>query len=175
MYPRLLGYILLLLAIVLIDVAFVTSLPFGLHHLHLVVIAIIFIYLLGDIRQAAWCAMGAGFLLEAFSFAGFGWHMFSLLAALSVATLLFQKVMTNRSLYSISVVTAAAILSCDLVLLAGGYVSADVPIVSWGSALGGEAVGLLYNIALALAVFYVSNSVTRQLHPGFLSGRSRAL
>lgn len=175
MYPRLLAHIFLLIAVAILDVAFVTTLPFDLHHIHLLVIALVFVFLLGNIRVAAWWALGGGLFLEAFSFGAFGWHLAALLISLAVIALLFQKVMTNRSLYSISVVTGAAIIAADLVSLLGDYLAGVSPIISWGSALAGEAIGLVYNIILALAVFYISNTVTRQLHPGFLTGRNRSI
>lgn len=174
MYRRFLFHAAALLLVGLFDIAFVTSLPFGLHHIHGLVIALVFVFLLGNVRLAAWWALAGGFLLEAFSFGAFGWHLLSLLVSLAVIALLFQKVMTNRSLYSISAISGAAVLACDLVLLIAAE-TGTTPVVSWGNALAGEALGLLYNIALALLVFYISNSLTRQLHPGFLSGRSRNL
>lgn len=168
MYLRALSHIILILLVSILDIAFISQLPAGLHHVHLLVIALIFVYLLGNVRYAVWWVLGGGMMFEVFSFNGFGWHLAALLLALGVIILLFQKVMTNRSLYSISVVAIFSVFFYDLVLLFRDYLSGEELISSWLAATGGELIGMLYNIALALLVFYLSNSLTKRLNPGFL-------
>ncbi len=163
--------ILLIIFVSLLDIAFVSQLPFGLHRLHLLPIALIFVFLLGNIRVAAWWAIGGGLLVEFFSFGAFGWKIAGLITALAIIYILFEKVITNRSLYSVSAVTAAAVLSYDLILLWQDY-SSGLLAVPFMQAIIGQLLGIVYTIVFALLVFYLTNTSSHRLHPAFLSKRS---
>lgn len=167
-YAAIAFHIVLIIIISLLDIAFVSQLPFGLHHLHILPVAILFIYLLGNLRLAAWWTLGGGLMFEFFAFGPFGWHIGALVAVLAVMYLLLEKVITNRSLYSISAISAVTVVTYDLVMLWRNYETGSLQ-GSFMSGLGGEVLASVYTIILALIVFYLSNASSRRLHPAFLS------
>lgn len=173
MYLKIVGYFFLIVLVSLLEVGFFSHLPFGLFRLHILPLAIIFAYLLGNLRLAGWWALGGGVFLELFSFEGFGWHIMALCVVTALVWFLFEKVTTNRSLYSIAFVSAASALIYDLIFLGQAIVQGDV-VPSFLNGLLGECLGLFYTVILALAIFYISNAVSRRLHPAFLSSSQRS-
>jgi hypothetical protein len=120
---------------------------------------------------AAWWAIGGGLVLECFSFENFGWLLLAALLVLFVIYLLFEKVITNRSLYSVCAVTAAAVVTFDATILFRDYLNNSLNPIFWTSVLG-QLIGIAYAIVTALIVFYISNAFSHRLHPAFLSKRS---
>ncbi len=167
MYGKAVSYGILIILVALLDIGFISSLPFGLHRIHALPIAVVFAILLSNVRGGAWWVLGGGLILEAFSFHSYGWYFLALFCVLGVASFLFEKVFTNRSLYSVSSVIAAAIFVYDLVLLVRDYSIAEPVRFSLGL-LGNEVFGILLNIILSLALFYLFNLASRRLRPVFL-------
>ena len=166
MYVKIVVNIILISLVTLFDIGFISQLPYGISRLSLLPVLILFIFLLGNIRWAAWWVIVGGFILELYNFGLYGFHFLGLLLALVVIVILFERVMTNRSLYSVSVVGAAATLSYDLVLFFKSYLENNNN--SWLLFLKLEIVNVLYGIAVALLLFYLLNLVSRRLRPVFL-------
>lgn len=166
MYLKIVANIICISLVTLFDVAFISQLPYGISRLSLLPVLIIFIFLLGNVRWAAWWVIVGGFILELYNFGLYGFHFLGLLLALVVIVILFERVMTNRSLYSVSVVGAAATFSYDLVLFFKSYLENKNN--SWLIFLKLEVVNVLYGIAFALLLFYLLNLVSRRLRPVFL-------
>lgn len=167
MYTKVIAYIVCIIGVTLLDIGGISGLPFGLHRLHLLPLAIVFAVLLGNIRGGAWWVLGGGLLMEAFGFNSYGWYFLALFIVLGIVYFLFEKVFTNRSLYSVSAVAVCAVLAYDLVMLVRDYTAAVPVQMSW-AAVGNEIIGLALNVVLAIALFYLSNAATRRLRPVFL-------
>ncbi len=163
------AHILLIILITLLDVAFVSNLPFGLYRVHLVIIALVFVLLLENVRLASWWILIAGFIFEIFSFKHFGAYLISLTLVAGALYLFLEKVVTNRSLYAVGLLAAVGALLYDLALLVYNYLFEEVSIESFGQFVAGEFWGLAANAVVAVAVFYLSSAVNRRLKPVFLT------
>jgi rod shape-determining protein MreD len=151
----------------LADIVFVGSLPLSLHSLHLVVLGIVFAALLANIRAAAWWALLGGLMFEIFSFRFFGSHLIILFLVLGLVYFLFERVMTNRSVYSLLMIAIGATILYDGLFLLFDYWSGVrlLPPSSLFKALG---LSLVVNAVAAIFIFYISNLATRRLRPVFL-------
>lgn len=168
-----LGQIFAIIAVAIIDIALIKSLPFGLAFFQTLPIALVFVYLLGNIRLALVWAIGGALLLEAFTFGSYGFHLIGLVASVAIISLLFKRIITNHSLYSVSVVAMASTLVYDISLLIKQ--SVDGLPITWGNFLENEGLTLLYSILLSLASFYIINNITRRLRPVFLAKKNYQL
>lgn len=163
-----------LIFLAVIDVAFVSQLPFGLYYLHTLPIALVFVFLLNKTRMAAWWVLGGGLILEVFNFGIYGFYLLGLLASLVVIILLFERIITNHSLYSVSVVAMASMLTFDIIKRIGQMFS-GVIVSSWGRFLEIEVIVLLYTLIISVIIFYMINTITRRLRPVFLAKKDYQL
>lgn len=167
-------HVLSLILLAAVDIAFVSQLPFGLYYLHTLPIALVFVFLLNKTRMAAWWVVGAGLILEVFNFGAYGLYLCGLLASLLVIVLLFERVITNHSLYSVSVVAMSSVLVFDFMTRLGKIFS-GLTVSSWGRFLEIEVIVLLYTLIISVTVFYMINTITRRLRPVFLAKKDYQL
>lgn len=168
-----LGQAAAIIILALFDISVVQSLPFGLAFFQVFPIALVFVFLLGNIRLAAGWAICGGILLEAFSFGTYGFYLIGLGACVGIISLLFERIITNHSLYSVSVVAMASTLVYDISLLIKQSID-GVPI-QWGAIVETEGLTLIYSIILSVAAFYIINNITRRLRPVFLAKKNYQL
>lgn len=170
MYRYLFINLLTAVLVAFLDAAFIGSLPFGLHRLHLLPLALIFVLLLSNIRLAAWWALSGGLVLELFSFRWFGSYLIIIFIILIVIQVLLEKVVTNRSIYSIIIISTIIIFIWDLAFLLIDYF-ANVAISGWLNNIRVICFSLIVNIIIASITFYIINAVSRRFKPVFLSFR----
>lgn len=156
-----------ILVITLADIVFVGSLPFALHSFHLIVLGMVFAALLGNIRVAAWWALIGGLMFEIFSFRFFGSHLIVLFLVLGLIYFLFERVVTNRSVYSVLIIALGATVLYDCLFLLFDYWS-GVTLLPPSSLFKALGFSLLANGLAAVFIFYISNFATRRLRPVFL-------
>jgi len=153
--------------VALVDICLVSALPFGLNRIHFLFIAIIMILILSNIRLAAWWALGGAMILEAFSFRFFGTYLIVAFIVLSLAYFLFEKVMTNRSVYSVMVVTAAVTAIADIIFLILDYWTVhDLGTIT--SQIISFILSVVFNVIAAVIIFYLFSALTRRLKPVFV-------
>jgi cell shape-determining protein MreD len=168
MYKNIIANVLAIALIGVIEVCLFGSLPFGLWRLHLLPLLLIFIFLFTNIRVAAWWALGGGLVLELFSFYHFGTYIVLLWLVLAIIYFLFEKVMTDRSVFSVVTVAAVITLVCDLFRLLLDYNAAQVT-APFSSLLERLVLSLVVNVVAAIIIFYISNLASRRLRPVFLT------
>jgi hypothetical protein len=167
MYRHIFASFIAIGAVAFLDAVFVGSLPFGLHRLHLLPLALIFVLLLSNIRLAAWWALIGGLVLEVFSFRFFGSYLIILFITLIIIQLMFEKVITNRSIYSIVIISAVVTVVWDLAFLLIDY-QAGVLAFGWLESFKIMLLSLIVNIIAASLAFYIINAVSRRFRPVFL-------
>lgn len=167
MYRHFLVSLIAIIAVAFIDAVFIGSLPFGLHRLHLLPLALIFVLLLSNIRLASWWALIGGLVLEVYSFRFFGSYLILLFIILIIIQVLFEKVITNRSIYSIIIISAIVTVIWDLACLVIDY-QAGFMLMDWLSALRIMSLSLVVNIIAASLTFYIINAFSRRFRPVFL-------
>ena len=167
MYRHFFTSLLAIVIVAFIDTVFVGSLPFGLHRLHLLPLALIFVLLLTNIRLAAWWALVGGLVLELFSFRWFGSYLILLFVILIIIQVLFEKVITNRSIYSIIIISAVVTIVWDLTFLIIDYQIEATPF-NWLEDIKIMLLSLVVNIVAASLTFYIINAFSRRFRPVFL-------
>lgn len=162
-----------IIIVALFDISVIQSLPFSLAFFQILPIALVFVFLLGNIRLTIVWAICGGILLEAFTFGAYGFHLIGLGASVIIISLLFERIITNHSLYSVSVVAMLSTLVYDISLLIKQ--SIDGLYIDWGNIVAVEALTFLYSIMLSVTAFYVINNITRRLRPVFLAKKNYQL
>jgi cell shape-determining protein MreD len=92
---------------VFFQLSFIKNLPTPWSNLNLVLAILFLVTLLVNFHSGLWLAAFAGLLLEIYSPAPFGGIFFPLLLVLLLADFLFRLFFTNRSLYSLLILSTA--------------------------------------------------------------------
>lgn len=169
-YLKISLYALGIALVAVLDATVISTLPYGLFRLHLLPLALVFVVLLSNLRVAAWWALLGGLVLELFSFRTFGMYLGMTWVTLALIAFLFEKVMTNRSLYSVALISAAVTILYDGLFLLFDY---------WSGVIVSPASNLFYSFIWSLAVnifasivaFNIFHVLSRRLRPVFLSSK----
>lgn len=173
MFSRIFSNILLVLGLVVFQLGFVKGLPGYFSDLNLIIVSLLFVLALSNFKFAFYWAVGAGFLLDIFSFASFGVNLISLTSTLLVVHLLLVGFVTDRSLYAFLMLTLAATLANKIFLNVFTFIFGAV--VGQGGAFDWEVgfmkslIGeLAFNLILAAVIYNVVNYLSNKLKPVFL-------
>lgn len=173
MYGKIIFNIILIICLSIVQLAFISSLPYPLNNFNLLLVVLIFILSLADLKLALFWLAGTGFFLEVFSFEPFGVYLLSLVLTIFLVNFLLTGFFTNRSLYSLLALIASATLAYDLffiliiylISLAGG----EVFDFNFGAAFQAAVLSqLILNSLAVLLIFYLVNFISRRLKPVFL-------
>ena len=164
--------LLIWLAIMISQLAFLPNLPLGWNYLNLLLVTLVFVLLLLPWPWAVAWWLASAWLLDIFSFQSFGLYLIVLaLTCLTVYWLLINF-FTNYSLYACLVLTATATLLYDF-----GYLVWPILWSNWlgqsGQSLNNgfwflEAQRLFANLLLTIIFFYILNFLSHRFRPVFL-------
>lgn len=171
MYLKIFLNLILIVALIIGQLSFISSLPFGLNNFNLILVILIFILMLKGFKMALWWAMGAGFLLDIYSFSPFGIYLISLFLTILLANFLLVNFFTDRSLYSFMVLAFFSTLFYNLLFylsaLSTGMLGKGVITFNkefWLN-LGTQ---LFLNLLFVFLFFYVISFASKRLKPVFL-------
>ncbi|MDD5291028.1 MAG: hypothetical protein PHZ04_02820 [Patescibacteria group bacterium] len=172
MYLRIFLNLILIYILSVCQVSFIAALPLGMSYFNLILVAIIFILTLSGFRLSLWWALGAGFLLDIYSFFPFGVYLISLFFTVLLANFLLANFFTDRSLYSSIALTFFSTLFYSLLffLLAFLFSFPEIKI----STLAGKEFWLalgyqsFFNLLFVFLLFYIVNFASKRLKPVFL-------
>ena len=172
MYIKIILNILLIMALAVVQLSFVSGLPGWLKFLNLILIALVFVLAVADLKLALWWGLGAGLLLDIFSFQPFGIYMVCLGLTLLAANFLSKNFFTDRSLYSFFALIffSSFIFEFFFIFLnylaqpSGGGEVAFLNYNFWSSFLKQTIV----NLAAVAVIFYALNFISKRLRPVFL-------
>lgn len=176
MYSKIIINTILILSLAAAQLSFISGLPAGLNNLNLILIILIFVLSLIDLDTAMWWAVGAGFLLDIFSFMPFAFYLVCLFLTIVIANFLLVNFFTDRSLYSFLALTGLttviyefflAVFKFFLRLFYGNGVN-----ISLSSGFWIEKISQLgFNLLAVLLLFYLINYISNRLRPVFLMRR----
>lgn len=166
MYSKIILNTILVLLLAMAQLSFISGLPAHLNDLNLILIILIFILSLVNLNTAMWWAVGAGFLLDIFSFMPFGAYSVCLFLTIAIANFLLVNFFTDRSLYSFLALTGLATVIYEFfltfwdwpALLSSGFWIKKI------SQLG-------FNLLAVLLIFYLVHYISNRLKPVFLVRR----
>ncbi|MDG1950891.1 MAG: hypothetical protein P8J32_08830, partial [bacterium] len=106
----LLLYTLLFFLLLILEMAFLHSLPFPISTLPLILIFTVYFYQYIGLKRAAWWLLFEGLFIDMFSLSSIRFHVLCYAVAALVMTVVSTKVFTNRSFYGMSGTTLSTII-----------------------------------------------------------------
>ncbi len=179
MYLRIFLNLILIYILSVWQISFIAALPFRISHFNLILVILIFILMFSGFKLSLWWAIGAGFLLDTYSFLPFGVYLISLFLTVLLANFLLANFFTDRSLYSFMALTFFSTLFYSFLFYLLTYIFSFPEIKV--SVLGGKefwlALGfqLFFNLLSVFLLFYIVNFASKRLKPVFLDRSSRNL
>ena len=153
-----------------LQIAFISGLPGWLSYLNLYLVVIIFILGFAGFGSAIWWSVGAGFMLEVFSFLPFGVYLLSLGLTIIIANFLLNYFFTNRSLYSFFAIVSLSTLASQVIINLMIFLFAETSNfffsrrAFWILTLEQAAINLIFT----LFVYYLVYFLSKNLRPVFL-------
>ncbi len=154
--------------------SFIYSLPPLASQFNLILIAAIFALFFFDFRWAILFAVSGGLWLDLVSFNFFGLYTISLVITVFLAERLLSGWLTNRSLYSFSLLILVASVFYSLLSGGASYFFASEPGIFffgrssfWWSLIYQAA----WSVAAALVMFNFAGAATSRLKPFFLANK----
>jgi len=169
MYLRLVFHFIILCLLVVVQLAVLPNLPWGLQYLNLLLVILIFSLLFLDFYWSFGWWLGSAWLLSLFSFDSFSGLIIIATISFLIIYWLLISFFTNRSLYSLMFLTGLALLINDLGLYGFNYLTAsyhNTPMIAMGSGwwlLELKALGV--NLILTVIVFYAFNFFSQRFRP----------
>lgn len=172
MYKKIFFHSVSVIILAAIQMSFIGSLPAHADNLNLMLVALVFILAMVGFDTALWWGLGAGLIMDIFSFSPFGIHMISFIVTIVVANFLLVNFFTNRSLYSFVALIFFSTFSFELSLNLSSYAirkMSGFEFIEYGKIFWfNEAAQLGMNIAAASVIFYLLNYLTNRMKPVFL-------
>jgi len=173
MYSKIIVNIILILSLVIVQLSFISGLPMGLDNLNLILVVLVFILGLINLDLAIWWVIGAGVLLDIFSFLPFGVYLICLSLMIIIINFLLVNFFTDRSLYSFLALTGLATLIYEFSFGAFSYLTLRISGNEMNFVLNksfwlAKLSQLSLNLAVAFVIFYLVNFVSKKLKPVFL-------
>lgn len=100
----------------IIQVSFLTTWPFPISSLNLILSLVIFLTVIVNYQRGLWWALGGGLLLELYSSSIFGLITLSLVLTVIGINFLFNNFFTNRSLYSLLILGFIGTIGYSLIV-----------------------------------------------------------
>ena len=173
LYRQILFNAILIIALLIIQRAFIGELPGMFNNLNLVVVVLLFVLVLGGLKLSIIWSIAIGFLLDVFSFEPFGLYLITLSITILAAYFLLNSFFTNRSLYSfLALATLTIVINefCWQVSLSFlklfGY-DRSVSILSLDFFLNFLA-QLFLSLLAIIIIFQTVNFISHKLKPVFL-------
>ena len=154
----------------------VTAWAYPFNNVDLVIITLVFLLMILNWQIAILWALGAGLILDFYSFPWVGVNLASLLVALLAGIFLLNHFFTNRSLYSFLAITTSAYLLRLISFYLGVYLVAVLTQTDTGINLNryfflGKFYGLLISWIIVWLLFYSLTFISRRFKPFFLTTR----
>jgi hypothetical protein len=163
----------LLLAIIALQKGFVSSLPYFLTGTNLILISIVFILVVYGFRSAFFWTIGAGSILDIYSFIFFGNYLLSFLLVLLLINFLLVYLFTNKSVYSFLAMVFVAYVFFEIFYLFFYYLEVflsknDFNIIFNADFFQQKLFGLATTLFVSLLIFNSLNFLSNKLKPVFL-------
>lgn len=176
MLKKIATHIFLIIILTVLQVGFLSALPWPAANLNIILAAAIFVAIIIDAELALWCALGAGTILEIFSIFHYGCLLISLLAAVFLINWLFRHFFTNRSFYSLMALGLVGSIFYYLLILGLDYFFYLIKLNPINIAISRfYFIDLFWQIIFALillaGMFLLASLITRKLSRSFLIER----
>jgi len=161
------------IALVVVQIGFISGLPGYLNTLNLAIIVLLFILVLGGLKLTFFWLIGIGFLFDLFSFQNFGIYLITFSLSILAINFLLTGFFTDRSLYSFLALTFFATVFYELFMKTILYIfklfvhENGISIFD-PHYLKAFTIELLINLLTTFIIFHSMNYLGHQLKPVFL-------
>lgn len=162
-----------ILLLIAFQVGFLNTISEGIVHLNIIVLFLIFLVFNFEIIPLMWWSLITGMIGELFSPYPFGITTLLTLITVSGLKFLFDNFLTNRSLYTFIILTAAGSAVYNILLLASSFLLYSFNIFEFhllaGSGfLNGVFWQIIFNSITSFVIFLIFGFLTRRVHKRFL-------
>jgi len=164
-------YFLILAAVVFGQIAFASSANSVINNINLLVIALVFLINLADFGVIVFFAVSSGLIIDIYSNLPFGTFMLTMIATATLLEILFYNFFTNRSFYSLIVLSLIGTTIYNIMFLS---ISGIAYYFGWSDFFAGSdyfwrfVKQLIFNAALLSLLFYLFNLLSKKYKPIFL-------
>lgn len=158
-------FIALPLFLFLLQVGFISALPYPLNSLNLVLSVIIFFTVLINYQTALWLAFISGVFLDLFSPLFWGAVTGAFLLTVILTNLVFNYIFTNRSIYSLMVLALFGTFINAFVISFFIFYAADYYQLAWFKIFLWQP---LFNLIFLVVLFQAVNFTTKKFKSVFL-------
>jgi len=174
MYSKIIINIILIISLSIIQVSFISGLPYFLSLFNLSIISLILILVIKDLEYAIYWSLGFGLLFDMIYFSPFGIFILCFTLTVIFSNYLLIYLFTNRSLYSFIALTFLATIFYNFIYIFLIFIlnfitpfEFEVKIdINFFKDLLTE---VILNIIIIIIAFYVLNFLSRKLKPVFLT------
>ncbi|PIY95518.1 MAG: hypothetical protein COY66_06660 [Candidatus Kerfeldbacteria bacterium CG_4_10_14_0_8_um_filter_42_10] len=160
----------LLLTILILDIiqaSFINLAGENVAYLNILIIFLVFLVFYLETVPMLWFAFLTGAITELFSFYPFGIVTAIVVTSAIFLSFLFKNFLTNRSLYTFLLLTAAGTIIYNLLIFISSYIlywfeDAGISIVSGNKFWIGLLWQLIINVIVALVLFLIARIITRR-------------
>lgn len=171
---RILIHSAIILLIFMVQV-FISGLPVGPSSANLILVSLIFYLVFDDTKSLFYWIIALAMLTEAIAYLPFGAALISLSVSIFFAYILMNSWLTNRSLYSLLILTVVTTLVNNMVLWlyssALGVISERAFFIDHLLVFNRLAWSLFMNSLLMIIIFYILNFINPRLKPFLLLRR----
>lgn len=151
---------------------FISGLPANFNSANLILVSLIFYLVFDDMKTLFYWLLALGVMLESVTYLPFGAIIISLSVSVFVAYLLLNSWLTNRSLYSLLILTAVVTLVNNIALWLyssmAGMVNDQFFMLDHSLIIKRLAWSLALNSLLMIVIFYALNFINPRLKPFLL-------
>ena len=171
-YWRFIFYFLLVWVLVITQIGFINSLPYGWNRIDLIIWGLILFLFFFDYKVTLGLALGMGFLLDIFSFEFFGIYLLTLFLTVLISEFLLNNFFTNRSTYSFLALTFFTTLFYNftfyLLVYVGRFLEDKAFFLFTANFWLGLSLEIIWSSVFVWFFFMVMNLTTNRLKPVFL-------
>ena len=170
MYWKVFLQFVLIVFLSMIQLSFISGLPFFANKINLILVTLVFILMLKSFKMAAWWAIGLGLFLDIYSFSVFGIYLISLFLVILVGNFLLVNFFTDRSLYSFLAMTFFIFIFYNIIVHLLTYLTGEsIKIIFHQDFWINFGQQIIINLLITLFLFYLVNFMSKRLKPVFLS------
>lgn len=162
----------IILILEIVQVSFLTTWPFPINSLNLILSAIIFVTVIFNYQRGLWWAFGGGVIWELYSGMPFGISSLTFIIVAVIINFLFNNFFTNRSLYSLLILGYLGTVVYSLIVFLVSFVFLTLNLGNYFAELRFWPNFFwqpLLNLLILTIIFFAFHNSTSRLRNIFLS------
>lgn len=178
MYLKFFLNLILLISLVIFQISFISGLPLWFSNFNFILVVLIFILVFGGLKTAIFWSLGAGFLLDIYSFLFFGFYLTSLFFTILIINFLLVNFFTDRSLYSFIALSFFSFVFYNFflnsIIFIFSFLNDQILFFAFSKNFWSNfLIQIILNLIVVFLIFYLVNFISRRFKPVFLIKRAK--